>query len=137
MSATIQVVAGVILDSRRERVLLARRALHQHQGGLWEYPGGKCDSGESLTDALARELLEELGIDVVESSALLDVRHAYPDKTVHLHFQVVTAFTGEPEGREGQHVQWIEIDALSEMAFPAANTGVADALRVWLHDRLR
>ena len=70
----VHVAVGVILDSSR-RVLLTRRAADSHQGGLWEFPGGKVEPGESLAVALARELHEELGIRVRRSSPLLEVRH--------------------------------------------------------------
>lgn len=128
----MRVAAAVILDSARARVLVARRNPGQHQGGLWEYPGGKCEAGEDQLAALERELHEELGITVQAATHLLDVDHAYIDKRVNLHFFVVDAFTGEPSGREGQEIRWVDLADLPTLAFPEANEPVARALNEWL-----
>ncbi|MCH2559270.1 MAG: Nudix family hydrolase [Alcanivorax sp.] len=125
----IVVVAGIIPDGD-DRLCLSRRPEHKHQGGLWEFPGGKVEPGESLERALARELHEELGLDEVRSRPFLTVRHRYPDLHVTLHFREVTAFTGEPHGREGQPVEWVPRSGLSARAFPAANRPVAVALQL-------
>lgn len=127
----MQVVAGVVLDPSCHQVLLAKRHADQHQGGLWEYPGGKCEPDESEPHALARELLEELGIRIRDPELLLVVEHDYPDKWVRLAFYVVTAFDGEPVGCEGQRVEWVTVDALDGIAFPEANRGVRAALDQW------
>ncbi|MEM6987095.1 MAG: 8-oxo-dGTP diphosphatase MutT [Pseudomonadota bacterium] len=132
MSESVCVVAGVILDPTHQKVLVARRNRKQHQGGLWEYPGGKCESDEPLRDALARELHEELGIRVGDAEPLLRVDHSYPDKQVELHFFVVRSFSGQAAGREGQRVKWVGVAELDELAFPSANAPVAGALRTWL-----
>ena len=79
MSLPIHVAVGVILNHHHQ-VLLAKRAVHQHQGGLWEFPGGKVELGESVCDALLRELKEELGIVVTSSHPLIEVKHSYKDK---------------------------------------------------------
>lgn len=93
----IHVVAAVIRGADG-RILIARRAATQHQGGLWEFPGGKVEAGESVEAALARELREELGIEVSRSRALIKVSHDYPDKQVLLDVREVQAFTGEAHG---------------------------------------
>lgn len=127
-SCFIQVVAGAVI--RHEQVLIARRPTHLHQGGLWEFPGGKVESGETLERALRRELREELGIEVTASRPLIRVRHAYPDKAVELDVYKVTAFSGEPEGREGQAVRWVAKQALTDYRFPAANRPIVSAVRL-------
>ena len=132
MVESVCVVAGVILDPTRKKVLIARRNRNQHQGGLWEYPGGKCELDEPFRDALARELHEELGIQVGDTEPLLRVDHAYPDKRVELHFFVVRSFSGQADGREGQMVKWVCVAELDDLAFPSANAPVAGALRSWL-----
>jgi 8-oxo-dGTP diphosphatase len=116
------VAAGVILRDRQ--VLIARR----HQGGLWEFPGGKLEEGESVPQALTRELKEEIGITVETAEPLLQISHDYSDKQVLLDFWTVSAFSGEPEGREGQSLQWCDLDRLREREFPAANVPVVDRL---------
>ena len=75
----VTVAVGVLTDPER-RVLVTRRAPHAHQGGLWEFPGGKLEPGESVLEALARELWEELGIEIEGSEPLLSVEHDYGDK---------------------------------------------------------
>ena len=124
----IDVVAGVILDAARARVLLALRRADQHQGGLWEFPGGKVDAGEALADALRRELDEELGIRVGAVEPRCTLEHAYPDKTVRLHVFDVLGFEGEPVGREGQELRWTALDELGSTAFPDANAPIVAGL---------
>ena len=130
----VHVAVGVILDASR-RVLLTRRAEDSHQGGLWEFPGGKVEPGETLLDALARELQEELGIRVRRSSPLLEVRHDYGDKQVLLDVHVVWEFDGQALGREGQPLAWVAGDELAQYSFPAANAAIVEAvnsLEPWL-----
>ncbi len=125
----LPVVAAVIEDGAG-RVLLARRPEHAHQGGLWEFPGGKMEAGEPLEAALARELEEELGIRPNDARPWVQVRHRYADKAVHLHFFRVGAFTGTPRGREGQTIAWHDTATLEPALFPAANRPVVNRLRL-------
>lgn len=124
----ILVVAAVI--RRDGRILIAERAAHQHQGGLWEFPGGKVEPGEAREQALVRELQEELGIVPTDFSPLIRVEHDYPDKSVCLDVWTVSAFEGEPHGREGQPVRWVTEDQLAQHAFPAANQPIVAAARL-------
>jgi 8-oxo-dGTP diphosphatase len=128
MPKHIHVAAGVILNSRRE-VLLALRPSHKHQGGLWEFPGGKVEAGETVQQALARELLEEINLTVLESSRLLVVDHDYGDKRVKLEAWLVTRHSGDAHGCEGQSIAWVHIDNLQAYAFPDANTAIVKALQ--------
>lgn len=116
----IHVMAAVI---RRADgcILIAKRPDTAHQGGLWEFPGGKLEDGESRLDGLARELLEELGIHVTNAEPLIDIRHDYPDKSIRLDVWSVSAFSGEAHGAEGQQVRWVVPGDLGEYDFPAAN----------------
>ncbi|TWI58486.1 8-oxo-dGTP diphosphatase [Pseudomonas duriflava] len=125
----IHVVAAVIRDACG-RVLIAKRAQDQHQGGLWEFPGGKVEAGEPVPIALARELREELGIQVESSRPLIQVRHDYPDKAVLLDVWEVTSFSGEACGLEGQPLEWIVPKQLPDYEFPAANTPIVKAARL-------
>ena len=86
-------VAGVLGNARGE-ILVARRFDHTHQGGLWEFPGGKLESGEQVRTGLARELAEELGISVDSARPLIRVRHDYPDRSVLLDVWWVTGWHG-------------------------------------------
>jgi len=125
----VQVAVGVILDGCG-RVLVALRRESAHQGGLWEFPGGKCEPGESVEQALQRELLEETGIQVQSQTPLCVIRHDYGDKRVLLDVRQVTAFDGIPSGREGQPVKWAEIATLDPAAFPAANRAIVRRLQL-------
>lgn len=122
----IRVAAGIIM--RNERVFIALRSQDKHQGGCWEFPGGKVESGEEPGSALVRELAEECGIDVKQSSLFQVIRHDYADKSVELHFFTVTDFAGEPHGKEGQEVSWVPLHELGQYTFPEANVPIVKAL---------
>jgi 8-oxo-dGTP diphosphatase len=124
----VHVAVGVVLDDDR-RVLITRRATGSHQGGLWEFPGGKVESHETLAQALARELHEELGIEPARTTPLLEVNHDYGDKRVLLDVHVVWEFTGKARGLENQPLAWVSSEALSQYRFPAANVPIIDAVR--------
>ena len=128
-SAVVHVVAAAIINSKGE-VLLARRPPHAHQGGLWEFPGGKIENGEDVQQALVRELHEELGIDVDNCRPLIRVHHRYPDKSVLLDIWRVNRFHGEAQGREGQPVRWVRTQELDQYNFPAANIPIVQAVKL-------
>ena len=119
---------GVITNADDE-VLVARRHDHLHQGGLWEFPGGKVAAGESVQEALARELHEELGIRVEQAAPLLTIEHDYPDRSVRLEVWHVLAFRGSAHGREGQPLRWLPAAALDPADFPAANAPIIAAVQ--------
>lgn len=125
----LHVAAGVIRRGDGH-VLIARRPLDKHQGGLWEFPGGKVEAGETAEAALARELAEELGIAVAAARPLIKVRHDYPDKQVLLDVWEVLSFSGEAYGAEGQALAWVEPEDLSSYSFPAANRPIVTAARL-------
>jgi 8-oxo-dGTP diphosphatase len=129
----VHVAVGVVLDDVR-RVLITRRASNSHQGGLWEFPGGKVERGETLAQALARELREEVGIEPGRTSPLLEINHDYGDKRVRLDVHVVWDFTGTPQGLENQPLAWVAFGALSQYRFPAANVPIIEAVRALLDD---
>ncbi len=123
----VHVAVGVVIDTAG-RILVSQRPQHLHQGGLWEFPGGKVESGELITDALRRELHEELAIDVIDAEPLIEVEHDYGDKEVLLDVWLVKTFRGEPEGREGQLWRWVARSELESLEFPAANIAIIEAL---------
>lgn len=125
--AELHVVAGVIRNASGQ-ILIARRRLDTHQGGKWEFPGGKVDPGESAFSALVRELWEELGIKVTCARPLIRVRHAYPDCKVFLETFEVTDFQGTPSSRENQPLAWVVPSELKYYELPAADRPIVKAL---------
>lgn len=111
---------GVVTDTTT-RVLICRRGAHRHQGGLWEFPGGKVEPGEDICAALNRELTEEVGIRPKQAWPLIRVPYHYPDKEVLLDVWRVPRFTGLAHGREGQCCQWVLPPGLADFRFPPAN----------------
>jgi len=124
----VRVAVGVIRNGRGE-VLVARRHDHLHQGGLWEFPGGKIHDGESTFAALCRELAEELDIQVEAAAPFVEIDHHYPDKSVRLEVWTVTLFSGTPHGMQGQPLAWLAVSALEPANFPVANAAIIEALQ--------
>lgn len=112
------VVAAAVVE-RDGRFLVTRRQDGVHLEGYWEFPGGKCEPGESLADGLRREMREELDVDVRVGDELLSVSHAYPDRIVQLHF-----FRCDLEGTpapQGQEMRWATAGELRALSFPPAD----------------
>ncbi len=125
---SIHVVAGVIRDARG-RILLTRRTETRDMPGLWEFPGGKREPGETSEQALARELHEELGIEAEVGEWLMEVPQRYPDKRLRLEVRAITAWKGQPRGREGQALTWVPAERLSRYSMPPADVPVVAVLR--------
>lgn len=123
----IIVVAAVIEDDGR--FLLTLRPKGTHLADHWEFPGGKVERGETHADALARELREELGIDAEVGVLVHAVTHAYPDRTVELHFYRC-GFRGQPTPLVGQQMRWVARDELGNLPFPDADRDLIDQLTV-------
>jgi 8-oxo-dGTP diphosphatase len=125
----IHVVAGALAD-RHGRILIARRPEGVHQGGLWEFPGGKLEPGEQPDAALVRELLEELDVEPRVWRPLIRVAHDYEDRQILLDVYLVDAYSGVPVGREGQPLAWVAPQDMDPALFPAADRPIIDALRL-------
>jgi 8-oxo-dGTP diphosphatase len=123
----IHVAVAVIVQY--EQVLIALRKPEQHQGNLWEFPGGKVELGETVEIALKREIKEELSIEIEKALPFLQVKHEYADKTVLLDVWWVDAFSGTPNGQEGQLIKWCHFSELYLQRFPAANDPIIDAIK--------
>ncbi|MDD8060296.1 MULTISPECIES: 8-oxo-dGTP diphosphatase MutT [Shewanella] len=127
MSKRIHVAVGIVINTQKQ-ILLAKRHAHLHQGGKWEFPGGKVEANESVSDALIRELKEEVNLEVSSTTEFMDISHDYPDKHVRLDIHLVTDFSGNATGMEGQQVKWVEVQSLSEYEFPEANKPILEKL---------
>lgn len=125
----VHVVAAALVNADGA-VLLQQRAADAHQGGLWEFPGGKLELGESRWNGLVRELNEELGITAQSARPLIAVRHDYPDRRVLLDVWRVDRWRGDPQPLEGQPLDWVRPQRLGDYALPAADRPVVSALRL-------
>jgi 8-oxo-dGTP diphosphatase len=123
---TIVVVAAII--QRGDRYLVTRRQAGVHLAGLWEFPGGKCDEGESLPAAMARELREELGIRASVGAEVFTTTHVYSDRRVELHFLQCQS-TDDPAPVLGQEMRWVAREELSVLDFPPADAELIRMLR--------
>jgi 8-oxo-dGTP diphosphatase len=127
-------VAAAVIEDGAGNIFLAKRPDDKHQGGLWEFPGGKVEPGETPEVALARELDEEVGIFVHHVEPLIQIPYHYADKSVFLDVFRVTVFSGDAWGKEGQEVRWVALNELDNYPFPAANKPILNA--VLLPDKL-
>ena len=138
---TVLVVAAALIsvESASPRVLLAQRPAGKKMAGLWEFPGGKVEVGETPEAALSRELREELGIDLAPASLkpLTFASHTYADEGFHLLMPVYTcvdAWAGDPSGAEGQRLAWATAPELESYEMPAADLPLLGAVRRALSD---
>ena len=129
MPELIHVAAAALVDAQG-RVLIAQRHASAHQGGLWEFPGGKCEPGETFEQALARELDEELGVKLLSHRPLIRITHHYDDRSVLLDVHRVDRWQGEPHGREDQPLQWVLPAQLTDYPMPAADVPIVSALQL-------
>jgi 8-oxo-dGTP diphosphatase len=116
---TAIVVTAAVVE-RDGRLLVTRRPAGTHLEGYWEFPGGKCEAGETLEASLLRELREELAVDAVVGTEILATSHTYPERRVDLHFFQVT-LSGEPVPQIGQEMQWIPRAELASLKLPPAD----------------
>ena len=119
--------AGLI--SRDGRYLIARRKAEVYLGGLWEFPGGKREAGESLEACLRRELREELGIEITPPVLFRIIRHDYPEKTVELHFFHCSIAAGEEQALGCDEVRWVAVGELASFDFPPPDRPLIEALQ--------
>jgi 8-oxo-dGTP diphosphatase len=126
---TVDVAVGVIIqNTQTPKFFVCKRSANQHQGNKWEFPGGKVEANESADEALARELLEEIGIKVIQCSPLIVITFNYPDKRVKLTVRLVTEFSGVAHGAEGQESKWVDFKTLKSLEFPEANQAIIEKL---------
>jgi 8-oxo-dGTP diphosphatase len=124
----IRVVAAALYDSAG-RVLIAERPPGKHMAGRWEFPGGKVASGESDAAALARELEEELGVQVLASRELMTLHHDYADRSVELCMWIVERYTGQPQSLDGQALKWVDPARLLDEDILEADRPFIEALQ--------
>jgi 8-oxo-dGTP diphosphatase len=123
----IEVAAGLVF--RDGKLLITQRPPESHLGGLWEFPGGKREAGESFEQCLRRELVEELGIEVEVHELLEDLTHHYPERSVHLKFFRCRWLRHEPRAILCHDWKWIGPEQLADYPFPAADARLLEKLR--------
>lgn len=123
----IEVSAGLVF--RTGKLLITQRHAAAHLGGLWEFPGGKREPGETFEQCLVRELREELGIEVVVGELFESVEHAYPERTVLLKFFLCRLPQGDPQAIDCAAVKWVNHTELTAHDFPAADAGLLQRLQ--------
>jgi 8-oxo-dGTP diphosphatase len=116
------VAIGLVFNTAGD-ILIAKRPLHKYKGGLWEFPGGKVEAGESVLQALRREFFEEVGIQVLTARPWLQI-----PSEVLLDVYRVEEYSGEPFGKEGQEVLWVPLQQLLQFEFPPANQMIIEKL---------
>ncbi len=128
MKQGLQVAVAIIVN-KDEQILIARRHAHQHQGALWEFPGGKREINETRFQALQREIDEEVGLEVKQAEPFMQIVHDYSDLQVELDVWLVTEFSGEASGKEGQPLEWCSLANLMTKDFPDANIQIIERLQ--------
>lgn len=124
---TINVAAGIILDDDGQ-VFITQRRFDAHLGGFWEFPGGKCNPGESLVETLKRELDEEVGIRLIRADEFHSVTHDYSNQLIQITFFILREYGGVPSAKEKQGARWVPLEELYQFHFPAANLEVIEKL---------
>ncbi|PTO69115.1 8-oxo-dGTP diphosphatase MutT [Vibrio splendidus] len=122
----IHIVAGIIFNQDKSQVFITKRPDDKHKGGFWEFPGGKVEAGETIEQAMARELDEEIGIKVTDQSLFEHLEFDYSDKSLEFDFILVTDFEQQPYGKEGQQGEWVDLESLKQYAFPEANVPILE-----------
>jgi len=121
------VVLAAIVEAADGRLLITRRLDGTHLGGLWEFPGGKCEPGESHSACLERELREELGVAGVVGDEVLSTEHDYGDRVIRLHFRWCR-LAAPPQPLLGQEIRWVRRDELRTLEFPPADLELIEVL---------
>lgn len=137
MTSIIHVAVGVIISTnhpQQTQYFLTKRLADTHQGGKWEFPGGKVEKDESVAQALARELKEEIDIEVLSCQPLTTINHSYPEKNgsirkVCLEVFIIDNYIGEPSAQEGQGEGWFTLTDLLTLDFPEANDDILNQLK--------
>jgi 8-oxo-dGTP diphosphatase len=124
----VRVVAAALYDAQG-RVLIAERLPGKHMAGRWEFPGGKIEPGESEQQALARELREELGVEVTMAHPQLTLSHDYPGRRVQISMWIVDRYAGVPRGLDGQGLKWVTPEALDDEDVLEADRPFIEALQ--------
>ena len=126
---SVEVSAALIFHGGK--LLITQRHAKSHLGGLWEFPGGKREAGETFEQCLVREIREELGVEISVGKLFEEISHDYPEKSVRLKFFLCELIAGEPQPLDCAAVKWIEKSELAKFEFPAADTRLLEKLKAF------
>ncbi len=124
-----KIVGVAVIWNHQRQILIDRRPLQGARGGLWEFPGGKIEPGETVQDCIRREICEELGIQIEVGEHLITIDHVYSDLHVTLKVYQCHHLSGIPQPIECDEIRWVNLDELDQFNFPQANSQIIAALR--------
>ncbi|MDZ8051505.1 MAG: 8-oxo-dGTP diphosphatase MutT [Aulosira sp. ZfuVER01] len=128
-----KIIGVAVIWNDQEQILIDRRRAGGAMGGLWEFPGGKIEPGETVEECIQREIYEELGIEIAVEEHLITIDHTYTELRVTLTVHHCRHLTGVPQALECEEIRWVGLDDLEQFAFPKANVQIISALKtsVW------
>jgi mutator protein MutT len=124
-----QIGVAVIWD-RSGQILIDRRKASGSMGGLWEFPGGKIEPGETVTECIVREIREELGIEIAVGAHLISIEHTYPTFQLTLIVHHCQHISGIPQPIESEEIRWVNVRDLDTYQFPAANMAIINTIQL-------
>lgn len=122
-------IGVAVIWNEQRQILIDRRRPGGSMGGLWEFPGGKIEFGETVEECIKREILEELGIEIVVGDRLITINHTYSQYLITLNVHHCHHFTGIPQPIESDEIRWVTLEEIDQFPFPKANIQIINALR--------
>lgn len=124
-----KIIGVAVIWNDKQQILIDRRLPEGVMGGLWEFPGGKVEAGESIEECIQREIQEELGIEIAVGEHLITIDHTYTHLRVTLTVHHCRLIAGTPQPLECDEISWVDLDELENFDFPAANSQIIAALK--------
>ena len=128
-----KIIGAAVIWNQQGQILIDRRRLEGQMGGLWEFPGGKIEPGESIEECIKREIQEELAIEIEVGEHLITIEHTYSHLRVTMTVHHCRHVSGEPQPLECEEIRWVWVDELENFTFPQANTQIIAAIQKNIH----
>lgn len=122
-------IGVAVIWNESAQILIDKRKLSGSMGGLWEFPGGKIEAGETVVECIVREIREELGIEIVVGEHLISIEHTYPAFNITIIVHNCQHSSGIPQPIECDEIRWVSVSDFDKYEFPAANSAIIDAIR--------